>query len=181
MKPFVEEILNDILQLDPDLQKVRKDLEHLIAELAKNKPETPFTKEFKNNLKTQIIGIINKQKILNEEKVWNRVSIFHSFKFWMVGFSSLATCLLVFALFQYINNSQQATAQITYIQNNLSSKKINPDSNMNIVLNNTKKKLPLNTPKQIEEDSIVNGGGASNRTDNVMMVAMPEPAEQDIG
>jgi hypothetical protein len=55
MSHFVEEIIDDIIQLNPDLQKVKKDLEHLIKELIKNKPETPFTKEFKESLKAQIV------------------------------------------------------------------------------------------------------------------------------
>ena len=40
--------------------------------------------------------------------------MFHSLKFWMVGISSIATCLLVFVVFQYFNESQQPNTTIMY-------------------------------------------------------------------
>ena len=52
---IVHEIITDLLNIDPDLKSIKSELEKLVQELIANKPETPFTKEFKDSLKAQII------------------------------------------------------------------------------------------------------------------------------
>ena len=81
---IVQEIIDDILAIDPDLKNIKSELEKLIQELIANKPETPFTKEFKDSLKAQIMGAINDQKIMYEEKKRDWQSMLHSLKFWMI-------------------------------------------------------------------------------------------------
>jgi hypothetical protein len=52
---IIQEIINDIIAIDPDLKNIKSELEKLVQELIDNKPQTPFTKEFKDSLKAQII------------------------------------------------------------------------------------------------------------------------------
>lgn len=112
---FIQELINDLLKIDPELQNIKSELEKLIKELITNRPQTPFTKEFKDDLKAQIIWAINEQRISHEEeKNWDRKKIFHSIKFWMIGFSTITTGLLIFVFFQYIDNNQKPTSNIIY-------------------------------------------------------------------
>lgn len=172
---IVHEIISDILSIDPDLKNIKSELEKLVQELIANKPQTPFTKEFKDSLKAQIIGAINEQKILYEEqKDWNWTSVFHSLKFWMVGVSSLATCLLVFALFQYFDGIQQPNTQVTYI-GEAKEKEITPLKNEILEMQPSMRSLTISEETQTRNL----GGGASNSADNVMMLAMPEITEEN--
>jgi len=52
---IVQEIISDLINIDPDLKNIKSELEKLIQELIANKPQTPFTQEFKDSLKAQII------------------------------------------------------------------------------------------------------------------------------
>lgn len=52
---FIQELINDLLKIDPELLNIKSELEKLIKELITNRPKTPFTKEFKDDLKAQII------------------------------------------------------------------------------------------------------------------------------
>lgn len=176
---IVQEIINDILVIDPDLKNIKSELEKLVQELIANKPQTPFTKEFKESLKAQIIGAINEQKILyEEEKDRNRTSVFHSLKFWMVGVSSLATCLLVFALFQYFNGIQQPSTQISYMNALENPAPENDKNSDNEVLPAENQAAKRSFIMSEETPTSNQGGGASNRADNVMMLPMPEAATE---
>lgn len=169
---IVQEIINDIIAIDPDLKNIKSELEKLVQELIANKPQTPFTKEFKESLKAQIIGAINEQKILYEEKKRDRNWMFHSIKFWMVGVSSLATCLLVFALFQYFDGIQQPNTQITYMGETKDKGIQTPEADEIAQIQPAMRSLTMS-----EET----GGGASNRADNVIMLAIPEEATESFG
>jgi hypothetical protein len=52
---LVHEIIDDIIKIDPELKKIKHELEKLVQELITNKPISQFTQEFKDSLKTQII------------------------------------------------------------------------------------------------------------------------------
>jgi len=173
---IVQEIISDIISIDPDLKNIKSELEKLVQELIANKPQTPFTKEFKESLKAQIMGAINEQRIYHEEeKDRNRTSVFHSIKFWMLGVSSLATCLLVFALFQYFDGIQQPNTQISYMGNSKDKETPTPETNEIAQIQPAMGSLSMR-----EETPTANqAGGASNRADNVMMLAMPEATTEE--
>lgn len=164
---FVDEIIIDLLSIDPDLKNIKSELEKLIQELIANKPQTPFTKEFKDSLKAQIIGAINDQKILYEEKKWNRNEMLHSLKFWMVGVSTVTAGLLMFTLFHYIEDFQQPTTQIVYKEPMINNKTFSEES-----LQEQPTARTISMSDEVPTEGF--GGGAANRADNVMMLAMPE-------
>jgi hypothetical protein len=176
---IVQEIINDIIAIDPELKNIKSELEKLVQELIANKPQTPFTKEFKESLKAQIIGAINEQKILYEEKKRDRNDMFHSIKFWMVGISTVTAGLLMFTLFHYIEDIQQPATQITYTQTYsdlpIGQTNLN-ESASNEISKQTIKEQPIikdiSKNEQIPTESF--GGGASNSADNVMMLPIPE-------
>ncbi len=164
---IIQEIINDIIHIDPELKNIKSELEKLVQELIANKPQTPFTEEFKNFLKTQIIWAINEQRIYHEEeKKWDRNNMFHSIKFWMLGVSTVTAWLLMFTLFQYFEDIQEPNTQITYTQNN-----------PNIAIMESKLVESKSNYKELEQQDPTAesfGGGASNRADNVMMIPTPE-------
>lgn len=167
---FVDEIIIDLLNIDPDLKNIKSELEKLVQELIKNKPQTPFTKEFKDSLKAQIIGAINEQKILYEEKKWDRNTMLHSLKFWMIGVSTVTAGLLMFTLFHYIEDFQQPTTQIVYKEATINNTIVSKESFQN---------QPKVATRWIADEAATEGfgGGASNRADNVIMLTMPESSQ----
>lgn len=172
---IIQEIINDIIAIDPDLKNIKSELEKLVQELITNKPQTPFTKEFKDSLKAQIIWAINEQRIVHEEEnKWDRSGMFHSLKFWMIWFSTVTAWFLIFTIFHYIEDIQQPTTQITYIDNNYMPVTLESESNKNKE-ESIQEKTTIKDLSITEEMPIINqGGGASNSADNVMMLAIPE-------
>ncbi|AHB41473.1 hypothetical protein P148_SR1C00001G0683 [candidate division SR1 bacterium RAAC1_SR1_1] len=170
---IVQEIINDIIAIDPDLKNIKSELEKLVQELIANKPQTPFTKEFKESLKAQIIGAINEQKILYEEKKRDRNEMFHSLKFWMVGVSTVTAGLLIFTLFYYLEDIQQPATQVTYI-GETKEKETTPLQDEIREIQPTIRSLSMDE----ETPTDTQGGGASNSADNVMMLAIPEANEE---
>lgn len=147
---FIQELINDLLKIDPELQNIKSELEKLIKELITNRPQTPFTKEFKDDLKAQIIWAINEQRIFHEEeKNWDRKKIIHSIKFWMIGISTITTGLLVFVFFQYINNNQKTDSNIIYNYdlNNLSENRQETKSIETTEQNTIDQELPTKQPE----------------------------------
>lgn len=169
---IIQEILTDLINIDPDLKNIKSELEKLIQELIANKPQTPFTKEFKDSLKAQIIGVINDQKITYEEKRRNRDEMLHSLKFWMIGVSTVTAGLVMFTIFYYIEDTQQPATQIVYLDSNsnLKDKESKSLSIQEETIQEHQKSRVIS--KETTTDSF--GGGASNRAENVMMLAMPE-------
>ncbi len=137
---FIQEIVKDLIAIDPELQETKVQLEKLVKDLIQNKPKSPFTQEFKDSLKAQIIWAINDQKIVNEDKKRNWQDMFQSIKFWMIGFSTMATGLLIIAVFQYFQ-------WITSPDNNIIS------SNEILAISNTDQK-ETNTQKTKESEII---------------------------
>lgn len=166
---IVQEIINDIIAIDPDLKNIKSELEKLVQELIANKPQTPFTKEFKESLKSQIIGAINEQKILYEEKKRDRNEMFHSLKFWMVGVSTVTAWLLIFTLFYYLEDIQQPATQVTYIGET-------KEKETTTLQDEIREIQPTIRSLSMDEETPTDtqGGGTSNSADNVMMLPIPE-------
>jgi hypothetical protein len=55
MKNFINEILNDIFMIDPELKKHKKDLTRLAQELISHKPDTKFNENFAQTLKKELM------------------------------------------------------------------------------------------------------------------------------
>ncbi len=174
---IIQEIINDIIAIDPELKNIKSELEKLVQELIANKPQTPFTKEFKDFLKAQIIGAINEQKILYEEKKRNRDEMLHSLKFWMIGVSTVTAGFLMFTLFHYIEDIQQPSTQIAYFDNSLDLNNMESESDI-IQEETTKEETKIKT---MSDDRATESfwGWASNRADNVMMLAIPESTPEN--
>ena len=170
---IIQEIINDIIAIDPDLKNIKSELEKLVQELIDNKPQTPFTKEFKDSLKAQIIWAINEQRIVHEEEnKWDRSEIFHSLKFWMIWFSTVTAWFLIFTLFYYFEDIQQPATQITYIENYSNINKTESNEMKEKIREEQDTTKEISTTKQTP--TVDQGGGASNSVDNVIMLAIPE-------
>jgi len=81
---------------------------------------------------------------------------------------------LIFTIFHYIEDIQQPTTQITYIDNNSIPVRLESEPNKNKETSVQEKTITKDL-SITEETTISNqGGGASNNADNVMMLAIPE-------
>lgn len=162
---FINEIINDLVNIDPDLKNIKSELEKLIQELIFNKPQIPFTKDFKESLKAQIIWVINEQRIIHEEdKRWDRANMFHSIKFWMIGFSTITAWILMFTTFDYIEGIKKPNTQTTYTYKN-------SDTEEKIILNNKEKNISIKSsiPENSSEEGF--GGGSPENENSIMTVA----------
>jgi len=64
-----KDILEEILENNPELKKDKKKLEKIILFLEKNNPEIIISKDFKNNLKSRLNNIIKFNEINKKRKV----------------------------------------------------------------------------------------------------------------
>ncbi len=182
---IIQEIINDITNIDPSIKMTKKELESLIQELIENKPKTPFTNQFKIVLKKEIIQIINKQKATVENKKTR--PLFDWIKYWIIGFSTITTWILMFIIFNYIQNNQNSNTQQIAFYNEIKTNEI--ETNETVKEQSTENKIEQketistkytkeNTNIKNSEPIIERWEWASNEIGNVMIMALPE-REQD--
>jgi len=175
---MIQELIKDLLKADPALKNIKSELEKLIQEFITNKPETPFTQDFKESLRSQIIWAINEHKLYKTKKS-EFTNLLHSFRFWMIWISSIATCLLVFGIFQYLGSNNPTDTQISYISNIWEQEiieEINNEISTSDIQSIQKPTTIVNrkNDENITNIETVNYWWASARTDNVMMIPDPQ-------
>ncbi len=165
MNNYINTILKELYEIDPQLKSQEKYLTQLIEAMIKSKPDTRFDEKFKTNLKKQIILKINQSKKMKKQK------IFSNLNFWR-GFSLAATILIVVLLLVPLLNlpiNQEITNQTGKLSFNASRLQINnlPDQSFGILNNNVAADSQTEAIQPSAQTATGFGGGGMSTSSSV--------------
>jgi len=101
MKNLIQEILDELFVIDPDLKKYQKELEATMAKMIANKPEDKFDENFRQELKMKLLA-----RAEELEKVASvRPSLWKNLVFWRgVSFATVAVVLVLAVVVPAVRN-----------------------------------------------------------------------------
>jgi len=113
MKINKNEIIDEIILLEPELVNDRKKLENILKDIINIKPNIEISLEFKNELKEKLLNRIKLNSYVYKNNKYNYLKFFISFIFWWITTFSLLWILWI--NLDFLNSNNRINTQELWI------------------------------------------------------------------